>query len=243
MLLALRRYDEAIARAADAVARSGAEPASLDLLRDACRTAGRKGAAAEELRRLRRQRPRDTAIVFALADVLRSDGKPAEALDLLRPLVDARPPRAEAVRRMYECVLDLDATGRSAARFLIGWSARHPDAVHMVSDPWDSLIRPTRNPRVRLATLRELGPENSSAIDKGQWEAAKWFWVAQVARLRHRQEVARDALRRATGGEVVFAPAFRVASGSAGAGADDPADADAAAGDDDSGTEELAARA
>src|SRR5206468_10983095 len=105
MLLALRRYDEAIARAADAVARSGAEPASLDLLRDACRTAGRKGAAAEELRRLRRQRPRDTAIVFALADVLRSDGKPAEALDLLRPLVDARPPRAEAVRRMYECVL------------------------------------------------------------------------------------------------------------------------------------------
>ena len=52
------------------------------------------------------------------------------------------------------CAVDLDASGRSAARFLIGWSARHPDAIHLLSVLWDDLVRPSRNPRLGLPAQR-----------------------------------------------------------------------------------------
>jgi tetratricopeptide (TPR) repeat protein len=251
-LLAMGRSDDAIARAAEAVSRSDGDPAALDLLAETSRSAGREGAVAQALYALRRARPHDRGVLFALADVLRREGKPGEASDLLRPEAEANPPAAGAVRRMYECATDLDASGIAAARFLIGWSARHPDAVHLVAERWDDLIRPTRVPRVDLRTLQRITRGPGRIDDVARWEAAKWYWVAQVARLRHRQDVAREAMRRAVGGRAVFAPALRADGGEApeteaDAGRDDTnADArnDAHSGDDAGGEgDDLAARA
>lgn len=216
VLLAIGRFEEAIARAADAVARSGADPAALELLREACRAAGREGAVVDELRRLRARRPRDEAVLFALADVLRGQGRAPEALRLLRPAAGAAPSRAApALRRMYECAAQIDNTGVAAARLLIDWSARHPDAVHLLAESWDDLLRPSRQPRVRLSTLEELDPGTmpGDASNRSRLEAARWFWVAQAARLRHRQDIARRALRRSLDTGVVFAPAYRAAAG------------------------------
>jgi tetratricopeptide (TPR) repeat protein len=240
-LLALGRADDAIARAADGVGRGGAGQPALDLLRQGCEAAGRKGEAVEQLQRLRRKRPRDLGVVLALADVLRAEGRPGEAFELLRPFADASPPRAEAVRRMYDCAADTDDTGMAAARFLVGWSARHPDAVHLLAGRWDDLLAPTRRPRVRLAALKDLSPDKQTASPN--WEAAKWFWVAQVARLRHRNDVARDALRRSVLSPALFAPGYRSASGVAGLDLSDSSGTGAGPDDAPYGADELAARA
>ena len=138
----------------------------------------------------------------------------------------------------------MDPTGTTAARFLVGWSARHPDATHMASGRWDDLIRPTRSPRITLRSLRSLTPGPGPAGDPGRWEAAKWFWVAQVARLRHRQDVVRDGAGRAVNGAAVFAPAFRAAVGMTGVTGDDtgPGETDTDAITTDSNARDDAAR-
>jgi tetratricopeptide (TPR) repeat protein len=236
VLLAMRRFDDAVARAADAVAHLGPGAGALDLLKEACRASGNEDQVVEQLQRLRRQRPRDNAVLYALADVLRGEGRSNEAFDFLRPAAEANPPRAEAVGRMYRCAVDLDRTGRAAARFLIGWSARHPDGVHLLSGLWDDLLRPGQSPRVGLRMLESLAPGEPAgrgAPERARWEAARWFWVTQVAKLRHRQDVARAALRSALSGDVVFAPAFRSASGRAAqAGEADEQEGDSAPGVD-----------
>jgi predicted Zn-dependent protease len=48
-----------------------------------------------------------------------------------------------------------------------------------------------------------------SAAARGQWDAAKEFWVAHVARLRHRRDVARQALERAAAATPLYPPALR----------------------------------
>ena len=52
---------------------------SLDLLRDVYKQAGRPDAIADELTRLHQEHPDDRALLYALADVLNSQGKSAEA--------------------------------------------------------------------------------------------------------------------------------------------------------------------
>ena len=207
-LAALRRFDEATAKAAEAVARFRASPASLALLKEA--GGGRDGGLAEELRRLRRERPKLRALAFALADVLAAEGKRDEARGVLREAAAAAPADPEAVRRLYELERDAGADGAAAARFLVEWSALHPDAVHLLGDHWDDLLRAVGTRRFGLAALRGLEPPEAP---HPRWAAAKDFWVAHVARLRHRRDVARAALRRSAEARPVFSPAPRAYAG------------------------------
>jgi predicted Zn-dependent protease len=209
-LVGLKRLDDAASEAADAVAYFHGNPAAVDLLRDVCRAMGREGAVVDELRRLQRRRPRDRAVVFALADVMRAEGRAPEAQRLLRAAAESSPADPEIVRRVYEHARDADPAGRAAARFLVDWSARFPDAVHLLGDHWDDLLRPVG---VRRLGLRELAaltpPADVTAAARGRWDAAKEFWVAHVARLRHRRDVARAALERAAAATPPYPPALR----------------------------------
>jgi len=210
-LAALKRYDEAAAEAADAVARFRASPASVALLREVAAADGKAGGLVEELERLRRQRPRERSLLFASADVMRTEGRIDEARQTLRGAADSSPADPEVVRRLYELERDAEPdTAAGAARFLIDWSARHPDAVHLLGDHWDDLLRQSGPRRTGLRELRALQmPAGADA----RWKAAREFWVAHVARLRHRRDVARAALRRAAEARPLFAPALRAWAG------------------------------
>ena len=205
-LAGLKRHDEAAAEAADAVARFRASPASVALLRETVAGAG-GGGVVELLQRLRRQRPRERSLLFATAEVLRLEGRPDEARRMLYEAAAAAPGDPELVRRLYEAERDADPQGAAAARFLVDWSSRHPEAVHLLGEHWDDLLS---RGRMGLAGLRRLEPAGEAGP---RWAAAKEFWVAHVARLRHRRDVARAALHASTDATPPFAPALRAMAG------------------------------
>ena len=93
---------------------------------------------------------------------------------------------------------------------MVDWSARYPQAVHLLGDHWDDLLSHAGGRRFGLAALRALRPPPDAAAG---WTAAKEFWVAHVARLRHRRDVARTALRAAAAARPPFAPAMRAFAG------------------------------
>jgi tetratricopeptide (TPR) repeat protein len=82
----------------------------------------------------------------------------------------------------------------------------HPDSVHLLGDHWDDLLRLSGPKRFGLRELRAL---EAPADAPPRWAAAREFWVAHVARLRHRRDVAREALKRSADARPVFAPALR----------------------------------
>ena len=209
-LVALKRYDEAAAQAADAVARFRASPASVALLRETQGGAAGAGGLVGQLRRLVARRPRDRSLVFALADVMRAEGQAEEARAVLRKAGEGAPGDPEVVRRLYELERDAAGDGTGAALFLVEWSARYPDAVHLLGDHWDDLLRQGGGKRTGMREVRALA---APADAPPRWGAAKDFWVAHVARLRHRRDVAREALRRAADARPVFEPALRAWAG------------------------------
>ncbi|HEX5869792.1 MAG TPA: tetratricopeptide repeat protein, partial [Longimicrobium sp.] len=186
-----------------------ASPASVALLKEVTGADANRTSLVEQLQRLVAQRPRERSLRFALADVLRGEGRLPEARALLRDAGAARPGDPEVVRRLYELERN-GATPLAASHFLVEWSARYPDTVHLLGDHWDDLLRQGGPGRVGLRELRALAPP---ADAPPRWEAAKEFWVAHVARLRHRRDVARAALRRSAEARPVFEPALRAWAG------------------------------
>ena len=200
VLAGLGRHDEAAARAAEAVVRSRAHPDALAMLREVYRTAGREDQAVDGLMRLHEQRPRDSAVLFALADLLRDEGRGAEAERLLARAWDRSPDNIELLRRRFALRAAADVPG--AARLLVEALARRPELAVQTAGLWDELLAPSRPDRLRLADLRAL------QVGPGE-EAAKWYWVARVAGQWRRRPVAREALERSAQTRPPFAPAFR----------------------------------
>ena len=209
-LVGLKRFDDAAAEAADAVARFRASPQALALLREVAAVVPGGGGLMELLERMRGQRPRERSLLFALADIMQGEGKSTDARRVLREAAQQTPADPQVVRRLYEIERDAEGGGAAAAQFLIEWSARYPDAVFLLGDHWDDLLRRSGSRRLGLKELRALSPP---ADAHPQWAAAKQFWVAHVARLRHRRDVAREALRKAADSRPVFAPALRAWAG------------------------------
>ena len=207
-LVALRRFDDAAARAAAILAASGGDAASVDPLRDVARAAGEDSPVAL-LERLRRRRPDDRNLLLAHADVLRLDGRPADAWAALSEAATRLPADADLLDRLYRTAWDMDPTGAGAARFIVERSAGRPEVVHVLERFVTDLIRPTRTPRLGLRFLMNLKPPEGEASDT-KWEAAKQYWVWHVAQLRHRRDVAREALRRGVDSQPPFPPAWRV---------------------------------
>jgi tetratricopeptide (TPR) repeat protein len=203
-LARLRRYDEAVERSADLVVRFQADKPSLELLREVRRASGRDadgGTPSDELAAALARRPGDAAVLYALVELLRQDGRWAEAEGHLAKRAERNPGDFEVVRRWVELRLQRDDP-EGAARLLIETLAERPDFAGELEELWANVISPARPHHLRLAQLRAMGVF--------PWQAAaKELGVAAVAERLRRDAVADEALARAVAARPAFAPAFR----------------------------------
>ena len=193
--------DAALRQAADAVARDGASPPSLQLLADVCRTLGRPGGQVDALRHLSADRPDDRSVLFAYADALLAAGQPAAAADALNLAWQRLGKDVRIARRL----VDVDRRCGdlvAAARVVIATSAADPDATDLLARGWDALTRPWQPDRLTPAAVAALDvPANE--------EPARQFWLAHTWSQTDRAAAVAAALDRAVAARPPFPPAVR----------------------------------
>jgi tetratricopeptide (TPR) repeat protein len=202
LLAKLGRSKDAAARAADVVRKFRATPESMSLLRDVYRQVGEEQAVAEALSQLHTDRPEDRAILFTLADTLKTEGREQEATKLLVDAARAQRYDPELVRRLFHMYEESDRVP-DAARLLVEALAARPDSLRELTPMWVELIQQSRKNRLRLPTLQKLDVSDEA-------QAAKQFWVSRIADLWGRDTVAKGALAQAAKARTPFAPAYRV---------------------------------
>lgn len=200
-LIGLRRYDEAADRATEAVMRSRASKQSVELLREVHRAGGSERRAADELAAAHAERPGDAAVLFALLELLKEDGRWSDAEGYLAARAENAPGDSEVVRRWVHLRLERDDP-EGAARLLVQMLAERPDLAGEIDNLWADVISPARPAHFRLAQLQALDASPSQA-------AARELSVAAVAGHLRREGLVDQALARATAARPPFAPAFR----------------------------------
>src|SRR6202012_4340982 len=111
------------------------------------KSAGNQSAVVDALKRLHAERPDDRALLFTLADVMKSVGRDQEAKDLLAEAVRKNPADVEVLRRLYSLYLQKDYTV-GAARVLIEAVAADPDVLREIMPMWGDLIRSSQKNRL-----------------------------------------------------------------------------------------------
>jgi Tfp pilus assembly protein PilF len=195
------RRDEATQRAADVVRRFRASPDAIALLKEIFQKVGGDDAVARELTRLRRERPNDRTLLYALVDVLTAQGKPTEAANLLANAAKQARYETELVRRLfklYDAANDVDG----AARLLIEGLAARPDNARDLSPMWTQLLRPWRRNHLTVSKLEALDVAPEAL-------ASKMFWLSQMALIWNREALSRSSLEQAVKQVPPFAPAYR----------------------------------
>lgn len=201
LLSTMKRWDDATSRAAEAVRMFHASNESLGLLRDVYQRMGRQDAMADELARLHAERPADRALTYALADVLYSQGKTADAQAVLARELEPQRYDLELVRRLFR-LYQQNAQVEDAARLLIESMAANPDSLRETASLWDEILRFSQKNRLRLSTLQKLDVSPSA-------QAAKLYWVSRVAEMWNRDQLSRSSLEQAVRLAPPLAPAFR----------------------------------
>lgn len=193
--------DEATRRAGEVVRRFRASPDAIGLLKDVFRKLGGDDAVVRELTRLRREQPDDRTLLYALVDVLTAQGKTTEAAELLRDAAMQAKYETALVRRLFRLYESADDIDR-AARLLIDALAARPDNARDLTPMWSQLLRPWRRNHLTVAKLEplEVAPDA---------EAAKLFWLAQMALIWNREALSRSSLEQAVKQIPPFAPAYR----------------------------------
>ena len=200
-LAAAGRRDEATGRAGEVVRKFRASPDSIALLKEVFQKVGGDDAVARELMRLRRERPDDRTLLYALVDVLTAQGKTTDAASLLADAARAARYETELVRRLfklYETAGDVDGS----ARLLIESLAARPDNSRDLTPMWTQLLRPWRRNHLTVKSLEalEVAPEA---------QASKLYWLSQMALLWNREAMSRSSLEQAVRQVPPFAPAHR----------------------------------
>lgn len=200
LLRRLNRSDEAIGRACDAVVHFAASPESIALLRQAAGP-DRPRAALDAVARLHREHPANHNLLYALIDLERASGQNAEALKLLDQAAARNPADFGILLRRVELTRQIEGV-IPAARLLVAATAAVPALARQSDALFERLSRPGALPRLRWTDLQamKLAP---------QWEGARQYWIARLAELAHRDEIARQAIDRALAAQPPFAPAFR----------------------------------
>jgi tetratricopeptide (TPR) repeat protein len=205
-LLASGQRDEAMRLATELVSRFKASPDSLTLLKQTYRKSGGDAAVARELERIYRERPTDRTLLYALVDVLAGGGKTEQAQKLLTEAARGARYETELVRRLFK-LYDGANDINGAARLLVEALAAGPDNTRDLAPLLSQLLRPWRKDHLTVTRLQALDvPPNA--------DAAKQFWVSQLARVYNREQLARSALEQAAKQVPPFAPAYRVLIGS-----------------------------
>ncbi len=201
MLASTGHRDEALAKAADQIVAHHAMPQSLLLLADVCQRLNLPGGSIAALTKLHADRPNDSAVFFALTDSLIAQNRQAEAEQLLADAWEKSPQDTQIVRRLF-AVYRLHADPEPAARLLTIALARNPDSLSNLAPLWIGLLQPGRNNRLKLQTVQLMELPRDV-------EAARDFWISELASFEHRDALARSAMQRSTRFVPPFAPAFR----------------------------------
>jgi tetratricopeptide (TPR) repeat protein len=193
--------DEAEKRAQSLVTRFRASPDSLKLLRETYQKAGHENRLIDVLADLRKARPTDQSLLFALADAYTQAGRASEAETLLLDRATRTDADLEIIQRLFAMYTDRDNV-EGAVRLLVTALARNPDSLREIAPLWTELLKPSRRSRVRLPLLQHLKVE--------PWaEASRLFWVSRVADLWNRDALARSALEQGANVKPAFPPIYR----------------------------------
>ena len=206
LLLQTRRVDDARIFAAEVIARFGASVENMSLLREAYGFPEGQAAAIAQLRKmlaLPSTRPdREVReISFALADILAARHDSAAALAVLGNLTRQSDYEPAAVARQFTFLESTDHA-LDAARLLVEASARHPDDLSAISVMMGRLSRLSRSNHLRLRDLQQMKVDSWA-------EAARLYWVARLADLWERNELARTNLEKSVRTGTPFAPSYR----------------------------------
>ena len=174
----------------------------MDLLRQVYQQVGSQAGVIAQLARLHADQPEDRAILFTLADTLRSQGRGAEAENLLTEAAQRDRYEPDLVQRLFQMHEDRNDTA-GAAVLLIDALAARPDSLRELLPMWGQLLEPTRKNRLRLSGLQSLNVPPEA-------EAAKLFWISRVAEIWNRDELAKDSLAAAVKTDKAFPPAYRL---------------------------------
>jgi tetratricopeptide (TPR) repeat protein len=137
MKASLGQHDEALARTADLIVAQHASAPSLLLLDDVCSRLNLSGGAIALLTKLHAEHPDDTSLLFALADAMIAQDRPADARRLLADAWEKTPGNTQLVRRLF-AIYRQNADLEPAARLLIIALARNPDSLQNLAPALES---------------------------------------------------------------------------------------------------------
>jgi tetratricopeptide (TPR) repeat protein len=201
-LLNLNRRKDAATRALAAVRTFKASDESIDLLREVYRRNGNEPGVVPALRQIFQERPKDHAILFALANTLDALGKADDAETLLSNAFEkANGQNFDIAHRLVAMYLKHDEAPRAAA-LLVQLSARQPDLVSQIGDLWDDILHATGPHHFRLADLQKL----QVASDL---EPPKLYWVSRVALMNGRLNLSNTVLEKSAELKPLFPPTYR----------------------------------
>jgi tetratricopeptide (TPR) repeat protein len=201
MQASLGKRDDALAKTADLIITQHASAPSLLLLDDVCSRLNLPGGALALLTKLHNEHPDNTFLLFALADGLMAQDRPADARHLLSDAWEKTPGNTQLVRRLF-AIYRQNADLEPAARLLIIALARNPDSLQNLAPMWNQLLRPGRKTRLKLQDVQLMSLPRDV-------EASRDFWISRLADLEHRDALSRGAMQRSTRLVPPFAPAFR----------------------------------
>jgi predicted Zn-dependent protease len=202
VLLKMGKAGDAAELAAKLVRQFQASPEAMDLLRQVYQQVGSRADVIAQLAKLHADQPEDRAILFTLADTMRSQGREAEAEKLLTEAAQRDGYEPDLVQRLFQMHVQRDDTD-GAAVLLIEALAARPDSLRQLVPMWSQLLEPTRKSRLRLGVLQNLSVPPDA-------EAAKAFWISRVAEIWNRDELAKDSLAAAVKTDKPFGPAYRL---------------------------------
>ena len=195
------RPAEARAFVPEVVSRFGAGVETLALLREIYSASGGEVAAIADLRKALQAHKDDQNLAYALADMLVRTGGAAEARSVLTETVKQLDYRTAPVKRLFD-LLESQGQTLDAARLLVEASAHRPEELTELAGPMSRLTRMSRSNHLRLHDLQTMYVESWA-------EPARLYWVARLARIWDRDELARAALEKAVRTGKPYAPAYR----------------------------------
>jgi tetratricopeptide (TPR) repeat protein len=201
-LLDLNRGKDAAVRALAAVRTFKASDESIELLREVYRRNGNEPAVVPALRQIYQERPKDHAILFALANTLDALGKAQDAEDLLsKAFEQSANQNFDIAHRLVAMYLKHDE-GARAARLLIQLSANQPDLATQIGDLWDDILHASGPRHFRLADLQNLDVPDDL-------KPAKQYWVSRIALVNGRSNLSNTVIEEAAKLRPLFPPTYR----------------------------------
>jgi tetratricopeptide (TPR) repeat protein len=193
--------EEAQKRAVSLVPRFHASFDSLKLLRETYQRLGHQAELITVLTNLRKERPGDQSLLFAMADILKQMGRGPDAEKLLLDEAARTGNDGEIIHRLFAMYDERDDV-QGAVRLLVNTLAASPDSLRQLTPMWAELLKPSRRNRLRLPLLQNLKVAP-------QAEASRLYWVSRVADLWNRDALSRGALEQGAAIKPAFAPIYR----------------------------------